>query len=133
MWDLVGNPEDRFSHNEAHISSSSSSKELFHEKTCFLHLRKQTCRLAALELCSCSVLFDSTIPLLSKSEIPSLLHRLLWLHSLVCQTWSCRNCKDRLSCDEAHLPSTSSNIHLRIKCKNLINQSTNQSINKSLI
>ena len=21
MWDLVGNPEDRFSHNEAHVSS----------------------------------------------------------------------------------------------------------------
>ena len=24
MWDLVGNPEDRFSHNEAHLDKSSS-------------------------------------------------------------------------------------------------------------
>ena len=23
VWDLVGNPEDRFSHNEAHISTLS--------------------------------------------------------------------------------------------------------------
>ena len=25
MWDLVGNPEDRFSHNEAHIKKGSSA------------------------------------------------------------------------------------------------------------
>ena len=26
MWDLVGNPEDRFSHNEAHIERVSAVK-----------------------------------------------------------------------------------------------------------
>ena len=27
MWDLVGNPEDRFSHNEAHIVMTKSSRK----------------------------------------------------------------------------------------------------------
>ena len=27
MWDLVGNPEDQFSHNEAHFISSADAKE----------------------------------------------------------------------------------------------------------
>ena len=27
MWNLVGNPEDRFSHNEAHISAGSKGKK----------------------------------------------------------------------------------------------------------
>ena len=33
MWDLVGNPEDRFSHNEAHIISDMviSQKDVEHK------------------------------------------------------------------------------------------------------
>ena len=29
MWDQVGNPEDRFSHNEAHMSLGSCNDRLF--------------------------------------------------------------------------------------------------------
>ena len=36
MWDLVGNPEDRFSHNKAHIHQRDSlpKSSMYCEKTC---------------------------------------------------------------------------------------------------
>ena len=53
MSDLVGNPEDRFSHNEAHMLNVAvevvvfiQDNELVNEKTCFLHMRKQRRRSA---------------------------------------------------------------------------------------
>ena len=36
MWDLVGNPEDRFSHNEAHIVSALLHEEI--DRANHLHL-----------------------------------------------------------------------------------------------
>ena len=53
-----------------------------HEKTNVLHMRKQGRKSASRQrLCFCYI--DSTIRLLSKSEISSSSH-LLWLYSLVC-------------------------------------------------
>ena len=48
MWDLVGYPEDRFSHNEAHMITrfavffvdSRDGSEVKCCKTCFLHIQK---------------------------------------------------------------------------------------------
>ena len=68
VLDLVGNSEDQFSHNEAHMSC--------YEKTCLLHMQKQRHRSAgcsgAADQHLCFRFIDSTIPLLPKSEILSL-------------------------------------------------------------
>ena len=60
MWDLVGNPEDRFSHNEAHLSQLS----------CFLHM--PTTKAQSDQHLCCSLTLDTIISLVSLSEISRL-------------------------------------------------------------
>ena len=77
MLDLVGNPEERFSHDAAHMKYILviTKFEPRHEKTSFLHRQNK----AVDQLCSNSTAdqrlyfryIDSTISPLSKSEIPS--------------------------------------------------------------
>ena len=93
VWDLVGNPEDRFSHNEAHIECNSyrfcmGGAARFITLT-HLYNMSRVVRKLAFSICEnkdadqlrgnreadqrlCFRYMDSAIPLLSKSEISSL-------------------------------------------------------------
>ena len=79
MSDLVGNPEDRFSQNEAHIISAVNNKgadptEQMLMVICALDVR--ICRiqvtLGAADQRLCFHYIKTTIPLLPKTEISSL-------------------------------------------------------------
>ena len=63
MRDLVGNPEDRFSHNEAHMMPTvdGENQVIFHECLCIIELRKKDLRKVPLfsdarNLC-CNILY----------------------------------------------------------------------------
>ena len=79
MSDLVGNPEDGFSHNQAQLVPTTF--ELCLEKTCFLHRCENkdkdhmpvTANYHAADQGLCFRYIDSTIPLLPESEISSIL------------------------------------------------------------
>ena len=67
--------------------------EPHHEKTCFLHMRKQRCRSAASLRANsaadqhlCFHYIDCTIPLLPKSEISSLLTFSVAVQPVLCRT-----------------------------------------------
>ena len=86
-----------------------SAYEQCHEKTCFfLHMEKQRCRICCAESNSapdqrlCFPYIDSTIPLIPKSAISSLLPSTVAVQPSLCQAWS-ETPKTRFSHDAAHI------------------------------
>ena len=81
--------------------SGCVTNERRHEKTCFLHMRKQRRRPAVRDQRLCFHYIDSTNPQLPKSEISSLRLSSVAVKLGLCRTWS--DPKDRFSRGEPQI------------------------------